>query len=74
MTEVCRDCSQCDINTAETGNNTAFLFGEYAQYAAYAYLPTHGHFTVKLNAHLTTWFRGKINYIVMEKQPFLTII
>lgn len=74
MTEVCRECSQCDINTAETGNNTAFLFAEYAQYAEYAYLPTHGHFTVKLNAHLTPWFRGKINYIVMEKQPFLTII
>lgn len=74
MTEVCRDCSQCDINTAETSNNTAFLLGEYEQYAEYAYLPTHGHFPVKLNAHLTTWFRGKINYIVMEKQPFLTII
>lgn len=26
MTEVCRDCSQCDINTAEAGNNTAFFF------------------------------------------------
>lgn len=25
MTEVCRDCSQCDTNTVETGNNTAFL-------------------------------------------------